>query len=400
VIPDCVVGEGGAVEVLRSVSLAERAGSFDIRLEGGRIAAIAPASAGATSPWLALPAFANLHAHADRAFAAPARRPGSLSDAVQASKSQRAAASADDIRTRARRLFERSVAHGAALIRTHTDVDAGLGMRAIEGVLAAAADMAPAIGVEVVAFAHAGAEVASAQTRDLLTEAVRLGARLVGAVPALHERPARSLDAVLELAARLGVSVDLHLDEHLDAAASLLGRLADATLDLGLQGRVAVSHGCALSVLEPSAAVRILDRMARARMLLVVLPALNLYLQDRGGASPRRRGLPPLCEAFEAGVEVRFGTDNVRDWFFPYGDGDPLEAGFLGALAAHVDAPERLIAAMCGGRDALRAGEAADIALVPAESFDDALARRPPGRVLVRGGRVAVQESDPETGPG
>lgn len=85
---------------------------------------------------------------------------------------------------------------------------------------------------------------------------------------------------------------------------------------------------------------------------------------------------------------MRFGTDNVRDQFVPLGDADPLDEGRLGVLGAHVDSPGDLMAAMCGGRRKLAVGDSADLVLVPADSLDDALARRPSGRMLLRAGRV------------
>jgi cytosine deaminase len=120
-----------------------------------------------------------------------------------------------------------------------------------------------------------------------------------------------------------------------------------------------------------------------------VQPALNLYLQDRGAGTPRRRGLAPVVEAVRAGVEVRFGSDNVRDWFYPFGDADPLDECRIAVLGTHLEDPDRLVAAMCGGRSALRIGDHADIVLVGADSLTDALARRPSGRVLLRSGRRA-----------
>ena len=135
------------------------------------------------------------------------------------------------------------------------------------------------------------------------------------------------------------------------------------------------------------AASQTLERMAEARITLVVLPELNLYLQGRGSGSPRERGIAPVLEALRAGVPVRFGTDNVRDWFFPFGDADLLETGYIAALGSHLDAPAALTAALCGGRQGVRVGDVADLALIPASSLDDALARRPGGRVLVRRGR-------------
>lgn len=376
------------MRVIRSVALSDRAGSFDLALEGERVRAISAAADAAPPRWLAMPSLVNMHAHANRAYAAPAQRPLSLGDAVASAQRERASGSAEDIRERASRLFHRSIAHGVSSVRTHTDIDAITGMRAIEGVQAAARELGSSLDVEVVAFASAAADPSYPETRALFAEAVGSGASLIGAVPALCAQPAAALEALLDTALALGVSVDVHLDEHLDAPNALIHRLVDATVARGLQGRVTVSHACVLSALPRDDVRRLLDRMAAARIMLVVLPELNLYLQARGDGAPRARGLAPVVEALQAGVAVRFGTDNVRDWFFPFGDGDMLDTGFVGAMAAHVDAAEELGSLICGGRRRIEVGDVADLLLIPASSFDDALARRPGGRVLLRRGCV------------
>lgn len=375
------------MRVIRSVALADRAGSFDLTLVSERLSAISAAADPAPPRWLAMPSLVNLHAHANRAFTAPVQRPLSLDDAVASAKRERASASAEDIRGRASQLFRRSIAHGVSSMRTHTDIDAVTGMRAIDGVRAAAAEVASLLDVEVVAFASAAADPASSESHRLFAEAVRRGASLIGAVPAMCARPAESLDALLDTALALGVGVDVHLDEHLDAPSALIDRLVEGTVLRGLQDRITVSHCCVLSAMRPDDARRLLDRMAEARIMLVVLPELNLYLQARGSEAPRARGLAPVAEALRAGVAVRFGTDNIRDWFFPFGDGDMLETGFVGAIASHVESAEELGALICGGRRRIEVGDVADLVLVPASSFDDALARRPGGRVLLRSGR-------------
>jgi cytosine deaminase len=274
------------------------------------------------------------------------------------------------------------------LVRTHTDVDTVIGLRAIDGVRAAAAEIGDAIDVELVAFANASADPILHASRDLLTAAVRRGAKLVGAVPALCERPLASAESLLALAADLGVDVDLHLDEHLDVGAAVIEAVVDAVVRRKLEGRVTFSHCCVLSVMDDATVNRVFEKMALARITLSVQPGANLYLQDRHAGSPRRRGIPPVLQALRAGVDVRFGTDNVRDRFVPLGDADPLDEGRLGVLGAHVEEPDQLMAAICGGRRALAVGDRADVVLVPADSFDDALARRPSGRMLVRGGHV------------
>lgn len=379
---------------LEGVALGERHGCFDIGFESGRIASIA-ASAGNEPPrWLALPSFVNFHAHADRSFASPDARAASFKDAVAAAKADRATAGINDIRKRAQRFLSRAASHGTSRVRTHTDVDAAIGLRAIEGVLAAADAAGDAIDVELVAFANAAADPAADATRELLTAAVRRGAKLVGGVPALYDRPLASTASLLALARDLGVDVDLHLDEHLDAEAAVLESVVDAVVAHKLEGRVTFSHCCVLAVMNPAAVGRVLQKMALARITLSVQPGANLYLQDRGLGSPRRRGIAPLLDALRAGVDLRFGTDNVRDWFVPFGDADPLDEARLGMLGAHVEDRCQLMAAMCGGRRGLAVGDSADVVLVPADSFDDALARRPAGRVLIRGGRVVRPPAD------
>ena len=376
-------------QVIVGVALGDRPGSFDISLRCGEIAAIEMAATDDKPCWLALPAFVNMHAHADRSFVSPDTRPASLEEAVRAAKLQRASTSSQDIAARARLLFDRAASHGTFRIRTHTDVDPAVGMRAIEGVQVAAAEVVDFMDVEIVAFANAANDPLRPGCLDLMRTAVARGATLLGGVPAMYDKPWESTKALLDLATELNISVDLHLDEHLDGASALLDSLARAVVERGLQGRITASHACAVSTLDTDQARRVLDNVARAEMTLVVLPELNLYLQQRGEPIPRQRGLAPVLEALRAGVAVRLGTDNVRDWFFPFGDADLLESGYVAALAAHLDAPVDLMAALCDGRSGLTVGEPADLVLIRAGSLDDALARRPAERVLLRKGHRA-----------
>jgi cytosine/adenosine deaminase-related metal-dependent hydrolase len=56
-------------------------------------------------------------------------------------------------------------------------------------------------------------------------------------------------------------------------------------------------------------------------------------------------------------------------------------------MTAHLDDPSDLIGAICDGRRSIEQGAPADLVLIPASSFDDALARRPTGRMVLKGGR-------------
>ena len=378
---------------LDAVALPGRAGIHTLLLRDGVVAAIESSveqSVGGDPRWVGLPGLVNLHAHADRAFAAESFRAASLADAVAAAAKARAAFTSADVQMRATRFFEHSIAHGITRVRTHTDVDAVVELRSMEGVLGARRAVADRLDVEIVAFATSRNDLADADGLDRLKRASELGPDLLGASLNSSADPKRALDALLGLAQRHNLPVDLHIDEHLEPGAMLAPMACDVAIAHAMQGRVSFSHLCALAALDENPALALIDKMARAEITVIVLPETNLFLQDRGQSTPRRRGITLVRELVAAGVKVRFGTDNVRDWFFPFGDGDLLETGRLAAMTTHLDAASELVSAMCGGCPSIKEGMPGDLVLIPASSFDDALARRPTGRAVFKRGRRII----------
>jgi cytosine deaminase len=375
--------------VLSAVALADRSGAWDVALMDGRIASVAPAP-GPAEGLLVLPAFHEPHTHADRAFAPILRRPRSLLEAIEAADALRERSTAEEVQGRALRLFERAIAHGVTRMRTHVDhspMDGGLRDR--RAVRTAASRVAGRLEVEMVAFASRELDPAHPSSRKAIAAALEDGADLLGAFVALSFDPPASLDALLDLAVDTGAPVDVHLDEHGDPAASLLEHLAEATIARGLEGQVAAGHCCALAALDDQDARRVVEKVAAAGITVIALPALNLYLQGRRepgrrGSTPRLRGITLVHELLAAGVPVRFGADNVRDPFYPYGDADPLETAWLASVAGHLDDRRPLLTGVCGGRASVSAGEPAELVILPADSLEDALARRPGPREVVR----------------
>ena len=361
-------------------------GVHELDLAGDRIQKIRPTPE--RDGQLALPAFADLHLHADRAFAPGPRPPRSLADAAELVVDVKRGSTEESVRRRCLRLFDRARENGSLRVRTHVDVDWVIEERGLRGVLAARSEVADRLDVQIVAFATKLCDPTTADGKRRLAAAIEAGADLVGAVPAFHPDPEASIAAVLGLARSLGVAADLHVDETTDASVLLLERLAEETLALGFEGRVAASHCCSLAAVPTGTARRTIEKVAAAGITVIVQPALNLYLQDRGDGTPRLRGVTLVRELLAADVPVRFGSDNVGDVFYPYGDADPLESAFLAALAAHVDDEDVLVAGICDGRSRIATGDPADLVLLDASSVRDALARRPRPRTVLRGGRV------------
>lgn len=370
---------------IRGVALPGRAGSWELTIESGRVSALRELPS-ETAAALALPAFSDLHLHADRAYTYSGSRPESLNDAVEQVRDLRRRQQPKQVQLRAERLFANAISHGTLRARSHVDVDDDVRLRAIEGVLAAGAAMGGCMELEVVAFATDTLDPKTPHGRSLLADAVAAGADLLGAAPARFRDPGASIGALLDLAVELGVDVDLHLDESSHGYGMQLGALAEMTLDRGLNQRVTASHCCELAAAPNDLAARTISRVAEAEMTVLALPALNLYLQDRGVSTPRRRGLTAVNELASAGVRVLVGTDNVEDVFYPYGTADPLDSALLLSIVGHVDEDEDLVAATCGGKRQLEPGDRADVVVIDAASLREALVERSRARTIIRRG--------------
>ena len=380
--------------MLGPVVLPGRAGVHELELEAGRVRAIRPSAA--ASGRLALPAFADLHVHADRAFARGPRPPRSLADAIALVAEIKRSCTEELVRERALRGSSGApLAHGSLRVRTHVDVDELVEERALRGVArgAGGARRAPRRGDRRVRD-RVDTDPASADGERRLRAALEAGADLLGAVPAFHPDPTRVGRAAPR--SRRRVRGGRRPPSRRDGRSLGLPARAARRRDARTRARGS-RHGepllCARERRARHGPQRTIAKVAAAGITVIALPALNLYLEDRGEATPRLRGITLVRELVEAGVPVRFGSDNVGDVFYPYGDADPLEAAWLAALAAHVDDEDVLLAGVCGGRTRIEEGDPADLVLVEADSVRDALARRPGGRTVVRAGEVVSAAS-------
>jgi cytosine/adenosine deaminase-related metal-dependent hydrolase len=108
--------------------------------------------------------------------------------------------------------------------------------------------------------------------------------------------------------------LDIHLHEPGETGLAQLLRIAARTRAAGLQGRVAVSHAYAGR------------RAAGARCRWAKRwPRRVAIMSNAPGDHP----FPPLRALHDAGVRVFAGNDNIRDCWWPYGNGDLLQRAML-----------------------------------------------------------------------
>ena len=114
--------------------------------------------------------------------------------------------------------------------------------------------------------------------------------------------------------------------------------------------------------------------------------------------------MPPVRRLRAAGVTLFAGSDNIRDAWWPYGNGDMLERAMLiGYLEGLYTDAELAIAFGLATADAARVlgidryglapGMRADLVAISAGSVAEAVATHPPRTLTVHAGRIVAESS-------
>lgn len=363
----------------------------------GRITQILPVAEPARA--VILPLAIDPHVHLDKCFTAGrcrATKPG-LFGAIEAMAGDKANWTHDDLYHRITRGLAEAYAHGTAALRSHvdwTEPPVPLAWSVMGEAAAAWSDRltlqrAALVSLDLLNDPAHGPRIARRVAQD---------GGVLGGFVYRHPGHAQSLARAFALAADHGLMLDFHVDEGLDADATGLDVIADLTRHHGMAGRVLCGHACSLSI-RPDAE----DAMARAAeagLALTILPTTNLHLQDMApGRSPRLRGLAPAQELRKAGVPVLFGTDNVRDPFFPYGAHDPVDMLRLACLSLHLRPEDWADAITTSAARALglnvprlEIGAVADFILLEGADWAEAISQPRAPRQIFRAGRAQTQD--------
>jgi cytosine/creatinine deaminase len=385
-----------------------------IGIAGGAIAEIRPADIPVDNSTavmdvggaLVLPGFVDGHIHLDKTVIGLAWRPhgGDGTRMSRIENDKKAWGELPPVAERAGNLADLCIRQGTTHIRSHADVDLEGGISKVAALLQVRERFRDHVGLTIVAFPQSGV-MRCPGVLALLDEAVAMGADLVGGIDPseIDGDPRGQLDGIFAIAGRRGVGLDIHLHEPGELGLSNLRQICQRSLALGLAGKVTVSHGFCLGMVDERKADEMAALMARSGVALVT----------HGGASA---AIPPLLKLREAGVEVFAGNDDVRDTWSPYGNADMLQRAMLIGWRADYRRDEDLIAAFdmvtaAGARAhgvasyGLVVGAPADLCAVAASGVPEAIAAQPSrqwvmkaGRLVARGGaRLAAPRS---IGPG
>lgn len=321
----------------------------DLHVESGKISGIAPHSTDApervadveidAAGGLVRPPFVEPHIHLDSTLTAgePRRNlSGTLWEGIAVWSERKQSVTREDVIARAEQVLRWQAAQGVLSVRSHCDVT-DPDLTALDALLELRERVREVLVLQIVAFPQEGI-VSFPRGAELLEEAVRRGADVVGALPHFEdtrEDGVRSLEIATDIAQRDDRRVDAHCDE-------------------------------------------IDDEQSRF---------VNLALQGRFDDYPKRRGLTRVKEMLAAGVNVAFGSDDVMDRWFPLGTGNPMLLAHTGVVAAQMTGQDEIAETLemvssraarvlgLGDGYGLELGRPANLVVLPASSRIDAVRR-------------------------
>lgn len=312
----------------------------DLRIIDGHAASIQPCDHEAAPNGMVLPRLVEAHCHLDKCFTvgridAPVT---SLQDAISKQAQDKRNWTEADLRQRMRRGLAELDRAGVGLARSHIDWHRDEPPLAWSLLVEAAIDLAPAISVQPAALTDI-AVMADLGSAARIARTVRDACGALGTFVYGQRQRRDGLRSMFRMAEEYGLPLDFHVDEGMDASLDGVEMIADIALETRHTGPILCGHACALSTFDPDDRARVVDKLARAGIVVAVLPSTNLFLQDRDHRPAARRGLAPIAEMLEHGVQVTVGVDNVCDAFCPVGRHDPLWSLSLAILAAQLSGP-------------------------------------------------------------
>jgi len=394
--------------ILRNARLIGNEGvKTDIAIDKGRIAAIQPRLAAEGESLdldgrLVTPGLIETHIHLDksRILARCSAERGDLEEAIAEVAKQKKLFTAEDVYTRAKLTLERAILNGTTHMRTQLEVDPGIGLRGLEGVRPLVAEYKWAIDLEICIFPQEGL-LNNPGTDELMVEALNTGGTVVGAAPYTDTNPYGQIDRIFAIAREFDIDIDMHLDFGPTPDDLHLIYVCELTERFKWGGRVSIGHVTKLSAAPPELFAKCARRLADAGVALIVLPSTDLYLMGRHMTHSVMRGVTEAHKLLRHGVNCALSTNNVLNPFTPFGDCSLVRMANIYANICQVGSARdtRECFDMITRRSAklmnivdygLEVGKPADLAVLDAESPEQAVAELAPVLYAFKRGRRTV----------
>jgi len=385
--------------------------AMDIGIREGRIQVIEPRVAEIAAITveaqgnLATESFVNPHLHLDKVFTLT-----QLDDSVMVDyhgdsmgKAMTAIERAADVKKtydreviveHVRKVLEWAAANGNTHIRAFADVDNQAKLVGVEALIQAKEEFKGTVELQVVAFPQDGV-VREPGAAELIREAMKLGADLVGGIPWIEytESDAQShIDQMFEIALEFEAGVSMLVDDAGDPGLRTLEMMAIKTLETDWHGKVLAHHARAMALYPTPYFQKLAALLTQAEIAVVSDP-------HTGPLHAR------VSELRQEGVVVCLGQDDISDAYYPYGQNNMLEVAFLAShllwmttrddMEVLYDMVTTDAAAAMGIQDhSLEVGSHANLVVLQQPDLLEALRFHQPPMAVISGGRLVENLAD------
>lgn len=277
------------------------------------------------------PSFIDSHTHLDKSMSAMDMDAAGLSEAIAQSiafqKSVPLHKVRENVKVRGRQMLNWEAANGSCTIKTHVLVDDRWGMEALYATNDLKEEYKGKLDIINITPYHPDYD-------DEWKSAAKNGdIDFIAGYPGLlvSDTFAEDTNLLFDLAVAYDLPLDLHVNESDAPDLRTFEYILKKTQETGLGNRVTLSHLTALNAVSDSQASEDISLAAELGINIVTLPSCNMYLMGRDDKEPIRRGLTRVREFLKAGVNIAFASDNIRDHFRPFGNGDMLEEALFTA---------------------------------------------------------------------
>ena len=393
--------------MIRNAYLRESNEGCDIAISGDRIAEISRNHPGKGEKEIdaggkfVSPAFIDSHTHMDKSFTGSGARqpkyyeaPYARDRSIQIGLEYYRHAPVEEIQRHVIQHALLQIKNGTLYTRTHVDVDQVVRTKAVEAVIAARKELRGLIDIQIVAFAQSGF-LRDSQAEPLVRRAIEMGADLVGGLdPATWEH---DIEIALEVTFRIARDFDIPIDEHMMERGTLgiyaLQRLAAKIIENQYMERVTSSHNFSLAD-APSEGI---DQS------IPLFKDAGLKLVTCYSSSPPAF---PFKKLLEANIPIGCGSDNIKDFWIPFGSGDMVQGAFIETqrwnLRTNADLESMWDMITVEGAKVLgmeedygiAAGKKADLVILDALSPQWAIIDQARKLYVVKNGRILVENGD------
>lgn len=389
----------------------------DILIENGKIKKIAAkidendAEVLGLKGKLVIPPFVDPHVHLDSTLTAGEpewNETGTLFDGIRIWSERKKTLTKADVKQRSIATLKQQALHGIQAVRSHVDTT-DPSFTALKALLEVRDEVSDFIDLQLVAFPQEGI-LSFPNGKELMEEAAKMGVDAIGGIPhyEFNQYYGRdSLEFLMDLAIKYDKLVDVHCDEIDDPNARNLEVLATLAYETGMKDKVTASHTVSLASVNDAYAYKLMRLLEMSKINMVANPLVNMHLGGRFDTYPKRRGLTRVKELLEHHVNVAFGEDDVKDPWYPMGNGNMLDVLYVGILASGLMGYHQILDSyqLIGINGAktlhqadnygIKVGNPANLLVFDATNFYDVLNERRTMLYSIKNGKVLVKK-EPE----